>query len=386
MSSDTARIEALEAALADVRKRLDPQTLAQALERTWSPRGGEPRIVDEDGRTLDYTPFIQFLNATTELDVPAQRVVVTPTGGGGGGATYRFSDDLTLAADEKIVFEAESGPATPHMFIGGVTIGTTRAGIVGVAEDMSDPVLAPDTPSTSVAMIADATAGTSNGTFGAAGPTGGTDGAVNVDGSATTGGASLSAGSTFGAPNNLARVRVSATDVVGPQVHVDAIASATGQGPPDIDVLARAFDTNATASIGTLRDDTGSSSSVELAPGTAEVSADAETRTLLDSGGASGFVQLAGATVVRHLRGPFTATPGAGIGPLGTGAVAVNSALFGAAQAVVGAISSAAGDEVCVWSWQAGPGANQVTISFTNVLAAGPALLPTLTFHTICDA
>ncbi len=82
--TDADRIAALEAALADVLKRLDPQTLKQALERTWDPRGGEPRVVDEDGLTLDYAPSIQFLNATTELDVPAQRVVVTPTGGSGG--------------------------------------------------------------------------------------------------------------------------------------------------------------------------------------------------------------------------------------------------------------------------------------------------------------
>src|SRR4051812_4502698 len=82
--TDAARIAALEAALADVQSRLDPQRLAQSMEFVWQPRGGEPRIIDASGTTLDYTPAIQFLNATTELDVPSQRVVVTPTGGSGG--------------------------------------------------------------------------------------------------------------------------------------------------------------------------------------------------------------------------------------------------------------------------------------------------------------
>lgn len=381
--TDTARIAALEAALEDVRARLDPQRLAQSMEFVWQPRGGEPRIINSSGSMLDYTPAIQFLNATAELDVPAQRVVVTPTGG--GAAAYTFSDDTSPTATQRIDFMASSGPADPHLTLTTATIGTLRVAVLELAEDASDPLLAPAPPALDLQMLADSTAGTADGQFVAL-SSGGTDAVVSVDGGPTTGSATLSAGSTTGAPNNRASVACSATDVVGPQVHAIAQTSATAQGPPDVEVLARAFDTTATASIGAQRDDTGSSSFVDLAPGLAEVSADAETRTVLNTAGESGYVQLAGATLSRHLRGPFTATPGGAILPLTSGNAIVNTALFGASQAVFGGISSAPGDEACTWSWQAGPGANQVTISFTNLLSAGPSVLPTLTFMTVCDA
>ncbi len=135
--TDAQRIDALEAALADVLKRLDPQTLAQALERTWSPRGGEPRIVDSSGRTLDYAPAVQFLNATTALDAPNQRVVVTASGG--GSVALEFSDDATIGPAERLRFASQSGPTSSHYDVSTASFGTSRNVVGVVAEDAASP-------------------------------------------------------------------------------------------------------------------------------------------------------------------------------------------------------------------------------------------------------
>lgn len=95
-----ARLAALEARLSAAERQLQPQTMRQRLERTVDPRGGEPRIIDEDGRTLDYAPAIQFAGQlTAELDAAAQRIVVTgntPTPG--EFSTLVWADDF--AADQ----------------------------------------------------------------------------------------------------------------------------------------------------------------------------------------------------------------------------------------------------------------------------------------------
>lgn len=95
--TDAERIAQLEAAVLDLAARLDPQTLRDALERTWDPRGGEPRIVDSAGRTLDYVPSLQLMGGSTTVDTLTQRAVFTPDGGGGGafpdGGTPRFWTD-----------------------------------------------------------------------------------------------------------------------------------------------------------------------------------------------------------------------------------------------------------------------------------------------------
>ncbi len=73
-----ARLEAIE-------DKLVPQTMRHRLERTFDPRGDEPRIITPAGATLDYAPAIQF---TGDFDVtvnaPERRIEVglpasTPT-------------------------------------------------------------------------------------------------------------------------------------------------------------------------------------------------------------------------------------------------------------------------------------------------------------------
>lgn len=98
-----ARIMALEAGLKVAQAQLKPQTMRQRLERTIDPRGGEPRIMDAAGFTLDYAPTIQFTgDATVALNAPERRIEVGVDGGGGvdyaASAGLVWSDDF--AADQ----------------------------------------------------------------------------------------------------------------------------------------------------------------------------------------------------------------------------------------------------------------------------------------------
>lgn len=76
-----SRVAKLEALFAD------QQGAAERAETAvWEPRGGEPRIIDADGKTLPYVPNLQFLGGVT-LDTKNQRAVVPAPAGGGGGSS-----------------------------------------------------------------------------------------------------------------------------------------------------------------------------------------------------------------------------------------------------------------------------------------------------------
>ncbi len=81
-----ARLEAAERRLQVVEGLLKPQTLRDHLERTFDPRGGEPRIITPSGVTLDYAPSLQFTGgADVTLNAPERRIEIGITEGATAG-------------------------------------------------------------------------------------------------------------------------------------------------------------------------------------------------------------------------------------------------------------------------------------------------------------
>lgn len=325
------RLAALEAATA-------PQALAQALERAWDPRGGCPRIVDADGRTLDFQQTIQFLNATSVIDTTTdpQRIVVTPAGGGSGLAAL-FSDDGTTLDTERLKFVSESDDTKNILTIDTATFGALRLMQMLLSEDVAGSV----SPYSGVLL-------TENGA-------GGQAGAQVLAAGAAGGGVTLYANELDGNTNSQVAVVSTASVING--VTVTAGGSQVQ-----------------------LRDETIGSGGAQLDVTVA--GAAAGVRTIMDSDSRSNFVQAEAATndpsdVRRVLRGPATFSPGA----LAAGASATGTAsvVAGTSPVVLGGISGAAGVELCVWSWTAGPGANQITVSVTNTSLIA-SLTPVLTY------
>lgn len=349
-------LESLAADIERLQRALDPQTIRNALERTYDPKGGEPRIIDENGRTLDYTPNIQLLGGTTTLDAPNQRIIYTATGGGGGGLEAEFSDDATTTDTERIKYVWQSDATKNRWTFDSTTSGANRRGTQKVAEN---------TASSTLYAQSWLQAGEDDDTNPQAsfytGAIGDSVDSSNVSGEARTfsGNARLSASDG----TNFALVEVNHDSSAGTKSSV--LASAT-QG-------ANACTTS-------------------IFPTFIQLITGGTTRTLMSgSTGVSHFMQTTvsgtapGTAVMRVTRTAFSAAPGS-IAAGGTAAVTVSSALYGTAtnQVVFGHVQGAAGMELVLWSWVAGPGANQVTINFTNT--SGGALTPVLQFATICDA
>lgn len=382
--TDRERIAALEAALADLRARLDPQRLKQSMEFAWEPRGGEPRIVDSDGRTLDYAPAIQFLNATAELDVPAQRVVVTPTGGAGGMAGV-FSDDAVTTDAERWKFVGEAAPGTNRATFDTLSFGAARAAVLTVAEDVGT-----STTTGSLTFIVVDSTGFASSTLGAAGGSAG-DGSLAVGSSATQatvlatagpGGsqgrlnlnrqpgseisAELAADGNPGDDGTVVRVR-SVSDDNTAQVQVQAIADSSAA---------------ATVQVQARYQDTGEETALVLGATTGSLSHSVGGGVTVDAAGVSAL--RLPATASRFLRGAFSASPGALL--TGTGATVLVAGVFdvGATTAelnVFGAMQGLGAEGEVVWSWSRA-GAD-VNIVFTNKGLG--SVTPTLQFHTIGD-
>lgn len=380
--TDAARIAALEAALADVQARLDPQRLAQSMEFVWQPRGGEPRIIDENGVTLDYVPAIQFLGATTELDVPAQRAVVTTAGG--GAANYTFSDDATPTASQRIDFVGAAAPGETRATLSTSTTGTARATTLGTAEDFvaaagpfalltenADP--GTDTGDVTATVYDAAFARTASGGpklvstdtaqfIGVAAAVGGS-GSVFVTADSVSASAELSAAAATGLPAET-RIEAASDDVA--RVEVTSSGDTLAQ-------LELRVDDATTGGVGVLLE-AGSSSATVSAQTTGG------TVVLLDAAGNTDFPRVrapgSGSIVTRTLTGPLTAASGM----LASGAsstVALSAAagnLNTGTAALLGGLLSSAGapgdTEHVAWSWKE-TGVGTIDIYFTNTDLVG---------------
>ncbi len=350
--TDAERIAALEVALAELRKQLDPQTLAQALERTWSPRGGEPRIVDSSGRTLDYTPSIQFLNATTTLDVPAQRVVVTPTGG--GSLAGEFSPDLTVSTSEMLAFYRPTGGLLQAALTTGTNTGVTPRTLTLANADSGVPLTgaAPTGRAAFLALTAiDSTAGaaattpdecllraqTTSGRFAyldlrSRPNVGGFGNAVDLVNTADAGASTTIVSTTSG--SKVASLTQFALG--GSQASVAALAGVSGTR--------------------TIVSDAVSGSGYPVESSFMQVDSDLARQTPMQ----------------RVMRGPFrmdisalaAGTTTTGI-PVGERDSQTTKQRVSADEVVVGGFKGASGVEDLSWSWVA-TGANQITLSVTN--------------------
>ena len=323
------RIEELES-------KLQPQTLRNALERTYDPRGGEPRIIDENGRTLDYTPALQFLGGTTTLDAPNQRIIYTASGGGGSVA-LRFSDTYpSTSPDEKLEWVAESGAPVDHMIIDTGTIaGIFRLGQIIVAEDTS--------------------------LFGSA-PVGYWQSLVNDSGgtaSMSTGADNSSVGGSYSATSD------------GTTASANAVASNGAHGAS----MRLASDGGSTATSAMIQatEDGVDVTYVRVEDGLVEIISDpaAYGVDLFTSGEESSFVQIGGSagagtpsTTKRMIRGPFEQLIGT-VGALATTTTTVLDCRAGTDYVVQGGIRGSAGSEWVVWSYE-DSGSNDVLVSVTN--------------------
>lgn len=332
------RLAALEALLAD------PQTMRNRLERTFDPRGGEPRVVDAAGRTLPYEPAIQFLNATATVDPRKQRIIVTPTGGGGGGGMAgEFSDDGATTDAERMKFTDQTNPAINHLTLDTQTLGSTRVAVLLLTEDTT--ALGAD-PFTLLGMQQDT---------------------ANLNARVDLGAEAVAGGDV--------RVQIEAT-------HIDdgsqgRLILRSNSSSDSLVTLSSKGASTASTIIQATEQASGMSASVGVAPlaGGALVSADQSGsaqpgRTLYDDAGISNFTQAEVDTtnpagVSRIMRGPFTAAVGA-VGAAGTGMTALTNARRGTNYVVIGGSTGGAGAENVVWSWE-DLGAEDVQINYTNV-------------------
>lgn len=330
------RLAALEALL------LDPQTMRNRLERTFDPRGGEPRVVDSTGRTMPYEPAWQFLNCAVTVDPRKQRIIITPAGGGGGMAG-EFSDDSTTSDGERIKFVGQDDPTKNHLTLDTKTSGDTRVATLLLTENAASVGAAPFTALGLQQNTPDLNA--------------------RVDLVAEA----FSSGDV--------RVQIEATHLDDNSqgklvLHSDSDSGAT------VALSARAA-SSASVSMSALDDGLGQSGSLGITPGSGgaslniDQSAGAESgRVLYDDLAVSNFMQVEASTtnasaVPRFARGPFFIP----IGSVPAGTVAsttIDDARRGLDYVVVGGCSAGSGAEMIVWSWQ-DLGVNDVQINYTNL-------------------
>lgn len=353
--TDAERIAALEAALEDVRAQLNPQTLRQALERTFDPRGGEPRVIDSAGNTLDYVPAIQFVGATAELDVPAQRVVVTAASNPGLEAW--FNDDGTPDDTERLRFKDHTTPTVNHHVLNTRTSGSTRSTLEQTAETCDTATTRTVTPSANQ------------------------EHAVNAAG--FTARHSLSAyGSAATAPNGFADVQLDVQTVHTAKLRADAnggvaefnAAIDTTFGLAASTATVRAGDTAAVAP-SVVVDKNGSQARCPSAPQT--------FRQIYQQDSTSHYMQAEylvgqGANPPRTMRlvvrggGAQTANGSGAITGAVTALAAGASTSFtlanvrvGTDYVLAGGFDGAAGSELLLWSWTSS-GTNDVLVNVTN--------------------
>ncbi len=363
------RLDLIEAQIAELRELLDPQALRDRMEYTWNPRGtaDELRVISTTGAKLPLIrKTIQFLGGVTD-DPANDRYVVAAGGGGGGGMAGDFSPDATTTDTERIKF---SEGATNRYTIDTATFGTTRLVIATLADDVA-------APTTRALQGASADPGASASLLEEVVVAGGGSGSQTL--LATAGLTQRATTITDGAGATVSQTET-ATAVPSREWAVsDATDTATGDARPTY--------------VRYLVNDGTDDSELRLEATLARLTLTGQDYAIMDSVAEnSAFMRVSddGAspyTYVRRItRGAYSAAPGA-LAAGATATVTVSNALFGnaAEQAVIGHITGAAGVEWVQWSWVAGPGANQVTISFTNTHASS-SLTATLPFYTICDA
>lgn len=357
------RIEALERAL-------DPQTVRNSLERTFDPRGGEPRVVSPAGRTLDYAPAIQFTGAlTTTLDSSKQRVVVNAP-----DPTKVFSPDGTVGATEMLEFRRPAdnvlqaalktltytaSPAVRELHLVNAENGVTT----------SDPASNNQTGPTSYLRLR---------TW-----SGGNEANLRASGGSSDGNVTgLDMVSDDGLNTNTATLQA-VRDEAGTCTMVMRCAP---PGGAEARITGVVLSTSGAASISMSMNTGGGSSWVAM-------NSDRQSHYMqLGGPAASGGANHAGRRVVR---GPFkVAVPALAAGAVHT--VAMETVLltppentitgvearYGPDYLVFGAVKAAAGT-VLVWSYADGPGAAEATVSVVNNAAAASAAA-TLYLYTLC--
>lgn len=349
--STEARIAALERALGDLRRELEPQALRAVLERTWNPRGlaDELLVQDATGAPLERRRTVQFLGDVAD-DPANKRTVVA----GSAGLEGVHSDAFVPDDASRLKFTV---PGSPTVVRSALTARSDNAffgdkyRILELAVSDTNPYSDPRARLTlsDAATVADPGLST-----------------TAVLRASRGGLAGVTAADTASGPA-LSRVTVEARRGTGTSVAKQACEAG-----------------GVSASLDLSADDGGSGAAlVALIDGYRAV-------ILQSADNRSEFVRAAkvsGANVTRFMRGPFAAIPGGAIAAGGSTTVTVSNALFGTTSndnAVSGALEGAAGSELVLWSWTAGPGANQITVSFTNTDAIAHTVA--VRFVTVCDA
>lgn len=357
MATDPAKpslVDQLVKRVEDLERLLNPQTLRNRLERTYDPRGGEPRIIDENGRTLDYAPAIQFPGSVTTLDAPNQRVLVeVPT----PELVGVFSDNTTTTNAEMLRFVGETNPAIIRSAIKTSTVtgvGAQREVRFALAESNVEAA-----PRVMLRMM--------NGDVG--NPSISRTAELRVTSVASNNDCSLhlsSAPSTDITATNFAIL--DASRVVG---------GGSGVGSAQLDART----TNKTVVFQSRASELGGGlASVEFA-----LNGGSKIYYVLNDRLTSHFVQTTATTatpltaVQRHRRGPFTVSVAA-LAALGTQASTLTNARNGSDYVVEGGIDGGAGSELLQWSWTNAGGANDVTINIKNTDTVN-ALTATLRFY-----
>jgi hypothetical protein len=342
------RLDAVEKLLSS------PSALKQRLEFGWDPRGGEPRIIDEDGHTLDYQGAIQLMGGTATIDPQEHRVIYTPTAA--GSASYEFSPDDATSSTEMVEFRR---PAD------NVLQAALRTRTNDTAFFVRDLFLVNASNGVATAGVAE------SGRYGRLHlrtNTGAADGTPDI--------ASLEARTSANEATNL----IMESRPAASSNNATLLASRT-DGACDVELRSTAgaqdirFVLNATA-------------------GGATSSATVAGKRLWDTASSSSqFMQLddhlsGTAPLRRVMRGPFkvdvaalaagatmTATP-----QLDSGAAALEMR-NGADCVVMGSVVGASGSEALLWSYALGPAAGNITVSVTNV--SGGALTAQLRLYVV---
>ena len=353
--------------LADLESVLqDPQHLRNLLERTFDPRGGEPRIVDATGHTLPFQGAIQLMGGTSTIDPATQRVIYTPAGGGAAGMQGNFSDDGATSDDERARFINESD-ATKNVW----TVDTTTSGAgtrqvswrLGVASSTEVNALSEawgQTIAGAGAIVRTAYGGVFTST--AVETVSGQSGALPMFSRVATSTVGAGGGTT-------ASVQDVAADSAGtPRAGLTLSTSLPvvgGRGD-----AASLSTSDAALSLATSTGPTAASASITVS---------ALSRMLLDGGHKSNYVQCddgggAGAPVRLVLR-----NVGGSLGAIAAGATATitfPNVFPGAAvlQTLLGGIydGASAGSERCLWAWHSVGSSAVVTVTNTDTVAHTP--------------
>lgn len=360
------RLAALEAEVAELRELADPQVMRLRLERTMDPRGGEPRVVDQNGRTLDYQGAIQFPGTVATVDPVKQRVIVTVTPPELKGV---FSDDNTTTDAERLRFVWETD-ATKNRYVV-----NTRSAVAG--QRAVDTILAEDSPTTSdnprvsdTWTINDNAQFSANSTLtaraaGAAALSGlDKESRVVVDAQNASTSASLHSQNNSG----VADISTSAINTAGAN---DGTAAMSASGPGAVNFSLRS---SSLSGVTQALIDTGHASG---------------SRVVLNQNQEAHYLQcdaaptLAAAPVRRVIRGPYTvAVVALAAGATQNATLVTARVLNSTDYVVVGGANGAAGSEALLWSWVgSGAPAKDVDINITNVSAG--ALTATMRFYII---